>query len=228
MSDPLENMEIQDVLSSIRRLVSEDRRDPARDRRAGIVEAKPVASDDKLVLTAAQRIRGSEAPGDVVEAEAVASPGGMSPETTVAELEASVADTGAELAAAADENEDATAGGAPESGVSETAIPGEEPARGTATPAGFADTRRLNLTARDLVAGEAEGESLDTPEEAGQEPHPGAQDGITEAEMEILRDLVAEIIREELRGPLGERITGNVRMLVRREINRALASRNLD
>ena len=45
---------------------------------------------------------------------------------------------------------------------------------------------------------------------------------------EMLRDLVGEIVRQELQGPLGERITRNVRKLVRREINRALASRQMD
>ncbi|MCB2134999.1 MAG: hypothetical protein KDE08_03490 [Rhodobacteraceae bacterium] len=39
---------------------------------------------------------------------------------------------------------------------------------------------------------------------------------------EALRALVSEIIRQEMQGPLGERITRNVRKLVRREINRAL------
>ncbi len=43
-----------------------------------------------------------------------------------------------------------------------------------------------------------------------------------------LRDLVAEIVREELQGRLGERITRNVRKLVRREINRALAMRDFE
>ncbi|WP_413849940.1 hypothetical protein [Albidovulum sp.] len=47
-------------------------------------------------------------------------------------------------------------------------------------------------------------------------------------DMDMLRDLVAEIIREELQGALGERITRNVRMLVRREINRALETRGLE
>lgn len=47
-------------------------------------------------------------------------------------------------------------------------------------------------------------------------------------DMDMLRDLVAEIIREELQGALGERITRNVRMLVRREINRALEARGLE
>ena len=45
---------------------------------------------------------------------------------------------------------------------------------------------------------------------------------------EALRELVAEIVRRELQGSLGERITRNVRKLVRREIHRALAARELD
>ncbi len=44
---------------------------------------------------------------------------------------------------------------------------------------------------------------------------------------ESLRELVAEIVREELQGALGERITRNVRKLVRREIHRALAAQDL-
>ncbi len=43
-----------------------------------------------------------------------------------------------------------------------------------------------------------------------------------------LRDMVSEIVRQELQGALGERITRNVRKLVRREIHRALASQELD
>jgi cell pole-organizing protein PopZ len=39
-----------------------------------------------------------------------------------------------------------------------------------------------------------------------------------------LRDLVAELVRQELQGVLGERITRNVRKLVRREIHRVLLS----
>lgn len=44
---------------------------------------------------------------------------------------------------------------------------------------------------------------------------------------EILRDMVAEIVRQELQGALGERITRNVRKLVRREIHRALSAQDL-
>lgn len=44
---------------------------------------------------------------------------------------------------------------------------------------------------------------------------------------EMLRDLVSEIVRQELQGALGERITRNVRKLVRREIHRALSAQDL-
>lgn len=43
-----------------------------------------------------------------------------------------------------------------------------------------------------------------------------------------LQDIVRQMIREELQGDLGERITRNVRKLVRAEINRALMARDLD
>jgi cell pole-organizing protein PopZ len=43
----------------------------------------------------------------------------------------------------------------------------------------------------------------------------------------MLREMVADIVRQELQGTLGERITRNVRKLVRREIHRALAAHDL-
>lgn len=45
---------------------------------------------------------------------------------------------------------------------------------------------------------------------------------------EALRDLVSDIVRAELQGALGERITRNVRKLVRREIHRALTAKELE
>jgi parvulin-like peptidyl-prolyl isomerase len=41
---------------------------------------------------------------------------------------------------------------------------------------------------------------------------------------DILREIVREMIQQELQGTLGERITHNVRKLVRAEVNRALAA----
>ena len=45
---------------------------------------------------------------------------------------------------------------------------------------------------------------------------------------DALRDLISDIVREELQGALGERITRNVRKLVRREIHRALTAQDLE
>lgn len=44
----------------------------------------------------------------------------------------------------------------------------------------------------------------------------------------LLREMVSDIVRQELQGALGERITRNVRKLVRREIHRALAAHDLE
>ena len=46
------------------------------------------------------------------------------------------------------------------------------------------------------------------------------------ADPDMLRDMVSQMIREELQGEMGERITRNVRKLVRREINRVLSEQD--
>lgn len=83
-----------------------------------------------------------------------------------------------------------------------------------ATEAGDADG------ADDLMAGGAEAET----DEDGDlfDPLSGA-----DLDIDMLRDMVAEIVRDELRGTLGERITRNLRALVRREIDRALIAEGL-
>jgi hypothetical protein len=69
----------------------------------------------------------------------------------------------------------------------------------------------------------ATAKAADTP------PGPGLFDGEESMiDEEMLRDIVREIIREELAGTLGERITRNVRKLVRVEINRALTAREFE
>lgn len=45
---------------------------------------------------------------------------------------------------------------------------------------------------------------------------------------DTLRALIVDVIRQELQGVMGERITRNVRKLVRREINRVLAAQDFD
>jgi hypothetical protein len=60
--------------------------------------------------------------------------------------------------------------------------------------------------------------------DAETEPDTGAE-GDAEAVIDenALRELVARMVREELQGSVGERITHNVRRMVRREISRALS-----
>ncbi|MDB6453547.1 hypothetical protein [Falsirhodobacter sp. 20TX0035] len=52
-------------------------------------------------------------------------------------------------------------------------------------------------------------------------------DRLAPIDEEVLHDLVRELLSEELQGPFGEKITRNIRMMVRAEIGRALAERDL-
>ncbi len=65
-------------------------------------------------------------------------------------------------------------------------------------------------------------------EDLGESPFtfPDEEDGFVDEE--TLRELIAEIVREELQGELGVRITRNIRKLVRREIRAALAAEAID
>ncbi|WP_019296121.1 MULTISPECIES: hypothetical protein [unclassified Leisingera] len=95
--------------------------------------------------------------------------------------------------------------------------------------------------APDTAADPASAEAALDPETAADSLETAVEDAVTGAAMDTLaeeggdsyldedalRDLVASIVREELQGPLGERITRNVRKLVRREIHRALAAHDL-
>lgn len=54
-----------------------------------------------------------------------------------------------------------------------------------------------------------------------------ATDAVAGLDEAVLRKMVVQIVHEELSGALGERITRNVRKLVRREINRVLTSREM-
>jgi hypothetical protein len=67
------------------------------------------------------------------------------------------------------------------------------------------------------------------------EPKSGASAGaamflepIGQSDTESLRETILGIVRSELQGELGDRVTRNVRKLVHREIKRALASQNFE
>jgi cell pole-organizing protein PopZ len=227
MPDPVKNAEIEDVLSSIRRLVADDAPAPMEP------PATPKAEGaDKLVLTPALRIQPQE--NKVEEpADAKAVPTDDWEEVTledrIAELEAAVASSdeeyepdGSEVEASAPAMdlsafEDDTFELSPEHAVAPEPEPEAEPE--------VAETEAAKAV-EDAVA-EAEEEPAEATSETSEDNV--FEDDLSEVfDEEMLRDLVSEFVRKELQGELGERITRNVRKLVRREINRALAARDFD
>lgn len=67
------------------------------------------------------------------------------------------------------------------------------------------------------------------------DPVPGGQPDLRPAiredgsfDEEALREIIAAVVREELQGQFGERITRGIRRMVRREIEKALTARELD
>jgi len=92
---------------------------------------------------------------------------------------------------------------------------------------GWGATPPISAAGRGWLRGEPEDNAL---LEAEEDDEDGLFDDVEETVLDeaALRALVSEIIRQELQGTLGERITRSVRKLVRREIQRALASRDFE
>jgi hypothetical protein len=294
MSDPVTNVEVEDVLSSIRRLVSDD-------NRPSMKTATPVKlSPDRLVLTPALRVEddqdedeavveptiqawsefgagpedqdanladrsenNSDATSDVYEpeqAEAVqdhdeqpqeethdvseapaAEPFVLESVGTHAEpemdapfeeiAEADIPDHEAEAAFFADQSESLTSKiAALEAVIGKTDDQWEPDDTGSSDYSGTeAPSMKWEDVGSDNDADNAEGDNAETVE-VDVEPQQAAfsQSADELLDEDALRDIVSEIVREELQGALGERITRNVRKLVRREIHRALAAQELE
>ena len=257
MSDALTNREIEDVLTSVRRLVGQDV------HRAEGAQAAPAKGDVKsdggrLILTQAQRI---DAAGD-------SSPEDVSRQTVVRQEaeqqgpDRKGAETGGVVTDGAGIVGNIPAGNIPQAPVKAPAA--------TLPPA--PDFRRLEATIAELEAAVSASGSVfepdgtegaatsnvtalyvtpsfvrnPAPEAAGAKPAaqtlpdptpaPAAMTEVDPDEDDFfetvideatLRILVAQIVREELQGQLGERITLQVRKLVRSEIAKALDSRDL-
>lgn len=302
MSEPMSSVEIEDVLSSIRRLVSEDLRPGAKKPEAG---AAPAAPADKLILTPALRIA-PEDDGATPDTPAEPAASFQSVRSTAAPspVDAVMTEVGRSADIRPDDWEPADGeevagfakdwpGDWPEDDASTAnPTPAEIDADGadweTVDPAaaGFADVVEEGADAATpdvmedvLVADHGDARIPDSPdwiEEpvvdadindsfAAERPRTAQPEVVedpdwadaAEAEVraaleeettetvfahfddaashderpfdeEMLRDLVRDIIREELQGALGERITRNVRKLVRAEIARALAVRDFE
>jgi hypothetical protein len=266
MAGPLSSNEIEDVVSSVRRLVSVDAR------------PRPVSRDlgqDRLLLTPSLRVVPDPAPPLVLSvpaAEEAASPEPSAPapegaaEPALQLVEAEWEDEIwqeegprlAELALAVEEAEVVPAGEAPAAEPPETAaapgpvaeapwaqvdddwVEADEPAHvipltwGTDPAAEAAGNREAAAKGREpetaaAAVPPAEPEPILTAAQGeAQTLVDGDGNPLTVLDEEALHEIVRSLIREELQGVLGERITRNVRKLVRAEINRALTARSLD
>jgi cell pole-organizing protein PopZ len=278
MSEPVTNVDIEDVLSSIRRLVSNS------NDGQGDHASSDESTSDKLVLTPSLRIDdpASEATDAGAAAEeiapaadvglqasavaddpephdsddtptgdgsAVEETGAQGPVTHDGEEEAESAaetrvfkqqdnacdtpgdDATTPLGAQAAEFEAAVAGRDDQwepDGLSE-----DDYAGGAVTALDWQDADELSsdpdLDSADEQASDAYAQAWDTDEPKEERTSENAfclDDAVIDED--TLRDMVAEIVRQELQGTLGERITRNVRKLVRREIHRALTSQDFD
>jgi len=265
MSDPMTNTEVEDVLSSIRRLVS--------DEKTPVPDSKP--SENKLVLTPSLRVMDDPAEqnalsNDYVDTDAGAQeePKGETaqPGSRVAAPQENITDTeepGGRVDLSDPENPANAQGPNPENSEHR----GEQIV-GTATPPSDSIAEKIAILEK-LIAARADQWE---PDEAGTDPYAGTQapalvweeteepedhaahqdapadigtnTPATDAEAdeqkpvdaygddvldeEALRGFVSAIVRSELQGQLGERITRNVRKLVRREIHRALSAQDME
>ncbi|MGR3814972.1 MAG: hypothetical protein ACU0AU_12825 [Cognatishimia activa] len=289
MSDPLKKDEIEDVLSSIRRLVSEDVRTMAEPEAVAPAEKPVQEAADKLVLTPSLRVeeeaKTPEASGLSMEELVAQEMAKATSEPEQGPRVLTLSKTGADTAAptqGATISAEALRGGTPEpaaevvepepevvedapEAASEVApepeVTAEAVEEAQVMPAVEWQSVRSysEMEFEPEAAGDGDyagtevealewGQNADTSRtapEAEVQPEQPASEAVIDAEVvsapkqddapyeavldeEMLRDLVGEIVRQELQGPLGERITRNVRKLVRREINRALASRQMD
>lgn len=166
---------------------------------------RSAAPTERLVLTPALRVPDREAEAAPAPRETF--------ERRIAKLEAVVAGHDGTRDSAAT---DASATRDIASGEAE-AMPADD----TTDEAGQADAPSADEAADDGSADSAAG--ADPEHDGTDDPDPA--ENVEEA---ALREVVRALIREELHGELGERVTRSVRKLVRQEINRALASRELE
>ena len=205
MSNSGGKMDVEDVLLSIRQLVSEESRvdsNTARTRRdpqntdINMPEEGNAGERDRLALTSSTSVTESDKLAKVA-----------------ADLERRMADI--ESFVMSDLIKDAR-------------VPFAQPG----SPQRTADTQKDETAERRHV--HDKNSDHETPL-TSPEPKSSASAGaamflepIGQSDTESLRETILGIVRSELQGELGDRVTRNVRKLVHREIKRALASRNFE
>jgi hypothetical protein len=170
------------------------------------------ASDAAAPLATPSQIVNDQAPDADPAGPTAVEFGAMAATTEVAAAEVTVALAEAVAEAGMDEvGADAASEDAGAEAAAEEAVVAETLAESTASGPAQAEPRLgvLELSAADLLT-DGEGNPLTVLDEAA------------------LQLIIRQLIREELKGVLGEKITQSVRKLVRAEINRALAAHSLD
>lgn len=231
MSEPVTQSEVEDVLSSIRRLVGETRKsaravsEQRKDEKLLLTPQQRIPDGDVLMLTPENAVR-PDAGWQEYEEPPLTPPDSVSqlPEgqssmrrtdgptrSDVSALTAKIAALETAIAQTVDQWEPDGTGRDPYSGTPLPAMAWEENAEldGTGTPLSEGGAEPASISA----------ETVSPPE---------LSDDAQVIDEDTLRLLVAEIVRSELQGALGERITRNVRKLVRREIHRALIAQKLE
>lgn len=271
MSDPVTNIEIEDVLSSIRKLVSQGGEASTRDAdpAAGVIhddsetEQHPAAEPPKLVLTPAFRVQTdddldgdtdvaetgtpsydehqtplsdehtdaepdpvwrserSTEDGDEAETDATSAPDFSAEAPQESEQRSRLEATIAELEASVEDNDFEPDGTELPDGASVAAWPGSFERVSDADDATVYPEEAEEWSDVD----EDEWDAQD--DQADEELDALLEEGARLSE-DALRSMVSTIVREELQGPMGERITRNVRKLVRREIFRILNSKEFE
>ena len=283
MSDPVTNVEIEDVLSSIRRLVAEGDKTRVAVVSLENIDPAPMISPERFVLTPALRVAETLTPlaeeptmlspesealaaqfvapapeplilRSVVKVEeplvhdAMSASERASLEATIAELEAAVTDErnewepdGSEITgpsalaeAFADLGADPEVDDVIEHCDIEEVVEDET--------LSIADVVTLHevlpepeLTFRHTALDDPDADYGDDLLESDDDGRPIPDDldesiaaylsGGTTMDDAALRVMIVDVVRQELQGEMGERITRNVRKLVRREINNALTSK---
>jgi len=283
MSDPVTNVDIEDVLSSIRRLVSNtpdgsqsadeaqaDRLVLTPSLRVDATRAQSGAAADEVAVDPRQSVAASDPPPEAGDAPADAEPDpaqGPDPRSDMAETEdpQTQPDPPEERDPSRSEDpeidrflgEITSALGAQAAGFEEEVaqredqwepdgVSGDDYAGGHVSSLGWQDatddaedddlasSSDPDLAAADDMASDAyaqlweAGVDRQARDTADPGPDPGFDFDDPVIDEDTLRDMVTEIVRQELQGTLGERITRNVRKLVRREIHRALTSQDFE
>ena len=203
MSKSGEKMDVEDVLLSIRQLVSEELRTSSDTARASkepkntdtnMSEEVKAVERDKLVLAS---------PTSMTESDKL--------EKLAADLERRMADI--ESFVMSDLTKDARVPLAQPGSSQRTVNTQEDETAGRRLAHDINSNREPPLTSSEPRSSPSAGAAL-------------FKEPIGQSDTESLRETISEIVRSELQGELGDRITRNVHKLVHREIHRALSSRN--